>query len=50
LPHSLHGREENLISYNVIDRQPEGKRPLGKPRCRWEDTTEIYLKKYDLRL
>jgi hypothetical protein len=24
--------------YRVSVRKPEGKRPLGRPRCRWEDT------------
>jgi hypothetical protein len=23
--------------YKVLMRKPEGKRPLGRPRCRWED-------------
>jgi hypothetical protein len=23
--------------YRVLVRRPEGKRPLGRPRCRWED-------------
>jgi hypothetical protein len=23
--------------YNVLAGKPEGKRPLGRPRCRWED-------------
>jgi hypothetical protein len=25
----------------VVVENPEGKRPLGKPRCRWEDFTKI---------
>jgi hypothetical protein len=25
-------------------RKPEGKRELGKPRCRWEDNIKIDLK------
>jgi len=24
-------------------RKPEGKRPLGRPRCRWEDNTKMDL-------
>jgi len=24
-------------------RKPEGKRPLGRPRCRWEDNIKIDL-------
>ena len=27
----------------VLVRKPEGKRPLGRPRCRWEDNTKMYL-------
>jgi hypothetical protein len=23
---------------------PEGKRPLGRPRCRWEDNIKMYLR------
>jgi hypothetical protein len=23
--------------YKVLVGKPEGKRPLGRPRCRWED-------------
>jgi len=29
--------------------KPEGKRPLGGPRHRWEDNTGWKLKKYDTR-
>ena len=28
--------------YRVAVGKPEGKRPLGKPRCRWEDNIQIY--------
>jgi len=27
--------------YRVLVGEPEGKRPLGRPRSRWEDTIEI---------
>jgi hypothetical protein len=38
-------------AYKVMERnangvlvgKPEGKRPLGRPRCRWEDITKISL-------
>jgi hypothetical protein len=30
-----HAWERNV--YRVLMGKPEGKRPLGKPRCRWED-------------
>jgi hypothetical protein len=29
--------------YRVLVRKPEGKRPLGRPRHRWEDGIRIYL-------
>jgi len=29
--------------YRVLVRKPEGKRPLGRPRCRWEDNIKIDL-------
>jgi hypothetical protein len=28
--------EERKV-YKVLVGKPEGKRPLGRPRCRWED-------------
>ena len=27
--------------YRVLVREPEGKRPLGRPRHRWEDNTRV---------
>ena len=27
--------------YRVLVGKPEGKRPLGKPRCRWEDNIKV---------
>jgi hypothetical protein len=27
--------------YRVLVGKPEGKKPLGKPRCRWEDSIKI---------
>jgi hypothetical protein len=33
----------------VLVGKPEGKRPLGKPRGRWEDTIKIYLQEVGLR-
>jgi hypothetical protein len=29
--------------YRVLVGKPEGKKPLGRPRCRWEDNIEIDL-------
>jgi hypothetical protein len=27
--------------YRVMVGRPEGKRPLGRPRCRWEDSIKV---------
>jgi hypothetical protein len=34
--------------YRILVGMPEGKRPIGKPRCRWEDNSKWILEKYDL--
>jgi hypothetical protein len=31
-------------AYNILVGRPEGRRPLGRPRRRWEDNTEMDLK------
>ena len=31
--------------YRVLVRKPEGKRPLGRPRCRWEENIKMDLHK-----
>ena len=31
--------------YRVLVGKPEGKRPLGRPRCRWEDNIKLDLQK-----
>ena len=33
--------------YRVFVGKPEGKRPLGRPRCRWEDNIKIDLQKVE---
>ena len=35
--------EENRGVYRVLVRIPEGKRPLGRPRCSWESDIEMDL-------
>jgi hypothetical protein len=30
--------------YRVLVGRPEGKRPLGRPRRRWEDNIKMYLR------
>ena len=31
--------------YRILVRKPEGKRPLGMPRSRWEDNIKMNLRK-----
>jgi hypothetical protein len=33
--------------YRVLVRKPEGKRPLGRPRRRWEDNIRMDLKEVE---
>jgi hypothetical protein len=35
------GEKRNV--YRILVRKPEGKRPLGRPRCRWEDNIKMDL-------
>jgi hypothetical protein len=34
---------ENRGVHRVLVRKPEGKGPMGRPRCRWEDNIKIDL-------
>jgi hypothetical protein len=34
-------------TYKIMVRKPEGKRPLGKPRCRWEDNIRMDLREIE---
>jgi hypothetical protein len=40
---STNGEKRN--SYRILVGKPEGKRPLGRPRCRWEDNIKMDLRK-----
>jgi hypothetical protein len=40
------GEEREL--YKVLVGKPEGKRPLGRPRCRWEDGIRMDLRETGL--
>jgi len=35
--------EEGRGVYRVLEGKPEGKRPLGRPRRRWEDNIKMVL-------
>ena len=34
--------------YRVLVEKPEGKRPLGRPRHRWEGNIKMDLRKWDV--
>jgi hypothetical protein len=36
--------EDRRGAYGVLVRRPEGKRPLGRPRRRWEDNIKIHFR------
>jgi hypothetical protein len=38
----MHGEGRGV--YRVLVGRPEGKRPLGRPRSRWEDNIELELR------
>jgi hypothetical protein len=38
---STHGERRN--AYRTLVGKPEGKRPLGRPRRRWDDNNRLYL-------
>jgi hypothetical protein len=35
---------EKRIAYRILVGNPEGKRPLGSPRCRWVDNIKMDLR------
>jgi hypothetical protein len=37
-------REEERKVYKILVGKPEGKRPLGKPRRRWDDGLRIHVR------
>jgi hypothetical protein len=44
---SADGEERGV--YKVLVGEPEGKRPLGRPRCKWEGNIRIDLQKVGCR-
>jgi hypothetical protein len=34
---------ERRGAYRALVGKPDGRRPLGRPRCRWEDNIKMYL-------
>jgi len=42
------GMEERRSVYRVLVGKPEGKRPLGRPRRRWEENIKWIFRKWDV--
>jgi hypothetical protein len=40
--------EEKRGAHRVLVGKPEGKRPLGRPTCRWEDNIKMDLREVGL--
>ena len=42
--------EQSKNAFRVLLGKPEGKRPSGRPRCRWEDNIKMDLREvgYDV--
>jgi hypothetical protein len=36
-------------AYGILVGIPEGRRPIGRPRCRWEDNIKIDLQEMEWR-
>jgi hypothetical protein len=41
--------EETRNAYKILVGKSDGKRQVGRPKCRWEDNIKIDLK-YDMRM
>jgi len=39
---------EGRCVYRVLIGRPEGKRPLGRPSCRWEDNIKMDLREIEI--
>ena len=38
------GAIQKCLSYRILVGKPEGRRPLGRQRCRWEDNFKMDLR------
>jgi hypothetical protein len=38
---------EKMNAYRILVGKPEGKRPLGRQRCRWVDNIKLILERWD---
>ena len=42
--------EEGKSAYKILTGKPTGKRPLGRPRRRWEDNIRMYLEEIGINV
>ena len=42
--------EESRSAFKILTGKPTGKRPLGRPRRKWEDNIRMGLKEIDLNM
>jgi hypothetical protein len=42
-------RTEDRNEFNILTGKPTGKRPLGRPRRRWEDSIRMDLKEIGIK-
>ena len=42
--------EESKSAFKILTSTPRGKRPLGKPRLRWEDYVRMDIKEIDINM
>ena len=49
-PFSAYGGEERRGVYRVLVGRPEGKKPLERPRRRWEDNIKMDLQEVGCRM
>ena len=42
--------EEGRSAFKILTGTPTGKKPLGRPRCRWEDNIRMNLKEIGINI
>ena len=40
--------EEGRSAFQIVTGKPTGKRPLGRPRCKWEDNFRMKLEEISI--
>ena len=42
--------EEGRSAFKMLRGKPTGKRPLGRPRCKWKDNVRVDLKEIGINM